>query len=205
LSLDTVVTWTLAKVDGGTRLRVVHRGFVLPKNATTFRNLSEGWKTVVGKIDVISGGRSQLIVYHFMFAPDWEEGCKSCSFWADNFNGIPIHLNHRDVTFTAVSRAPLAKISAYKKRMGWSFPWVSSYGNDFNLDYHVSFTPEQIAEGKAYYNYGVRPNTVSDEQGISVFCKNERGDVPHLFLPRAGHRHGQWCLPFPRPCAQRPR
>jgi predicted dithiol-disulfide oxidoreductase (DUF899 family) len=90
-----------------------------------------------------------------MFGPDWEEGCKSCSFWADNFNGIPIHLNHRDVTFTAVSRAPLAKINAYKKRMGWSFPWVSSYGSDFSFDYHVSFTPEQIAEGKAYYNLAV--------------------------------------------------
>jgi predicted dithiol-disulfide oxidoreductase (DUF899 family) len=74
-------------------------------------------------------GRSQLIVYHFMFGPDWEEGCKSCSFWADNFNGIPTHLNHRDVAFTAVSRAPLAKIYAYKKRMGWGFPWVSSYGS----------------------------------------------------------------------------
>src|ERR1700752_4602744 len=76
------------------------------------------------------GGKSQLIVYHFMLGPDWEEGCKSCSCWADNFNGIPIHLNHRDVTFTAVSRAPLAKIEAYKKRMGWSFPWVSSYGSE---------------------------------------------------------------------------
>jgi len=126
-------------------------------------------------------GRSQLIVYHFMFGPDWEEGCKSYSFWVDNFNGIPIHLNHRDVTFTAVSRAPLAKINAYKKRMGWSFPWVSSYGSDFNFDYHVSFTPEQIAEGKAYYNYEVRPNTVSDEQGISVFYKNERGEVFHTY------------------------
>jgi len=124
-------------------------------------------------------GRSQLVVYHFMFGPDWEEGCKSCSFWADNFNGIPIHLDHRDVTLTAVSRAPLAKINAYKRRMGWSFPWVSSHGSDFNFDYHVSFTPEQIAEGKAYYNYAVRPIDVSDEQGISVFCKNERGEVFH--------------------------
>ena len=85
------------------------------------------------------------------------------------------------VTLTAVSRAPLAKINAHKKRMGWSFPWVSSYGSDFNFDYHVSFTPEQIAEGKAYYNYEVRPNTVSDEQGISVFYKNERGEVFHTY------------------------
>ena len=133
-------------------------------------------------------GRSQLIVYHFMLGPDWEEGCKSCSFWADNFNGIPIHLNHRDVTFTAVSRAPLAKIDAYKKRMGWSFPWVSSYGSDFNFDYHASFTPEEIAEGKAYYNYGVRPNTVSEQVGNKrVLQERQERGVPHLFLrTRAG-------------------
>ena len=96
---------------------------------------------------LISGARAEngytaLIVYHFMLGPDWEEGCKHCSFWADNFNGIPIHLNHCDVTFTAASRAPLAKINAYKKRMGWGFPWVSSHGSDFNFDYHVSFTPQ---------------------------------------------------------------
>ena len=126
-------------------------------------------------------GRSQLIIYHFMFAPDWEEGCTSCSFWADNFDGIPIHLNHRDVTFTAVSRAPLAKINAYKHRMGWRFPWVSSAGSDFNYDYQVSFTPEQIAEGKAYHNYGVIPISVSDEKGISVFSKDDEGDVFHTY------------------------
>jgi len=126
-------------------------------------------------------GRSQLIVYHFMFGPDWAEACKSCSFWADNFDRIPIHLNHRDVTFTAVSRAPLPKIEAYKKRMGWSFPWVSSYGSDFNFDYHVSFTPEEIAAGQAYYNYSVQRITASDEQGISVFCRNERGQVFHTY------------------------
>jgi predicted dithiol-disulfide oxidoreductase (DUF899 family) len=140
----------------------------------------EGPKGALSLADLFDG-RSQLIVYHFMFGPDWEEGCKSCSFWADNFNGIPIHLNHRDVTFTAVSRAPLAKINAYKKRMGWSFPWVSSYGSDFNFDYHVSFTPEQIAEGKAYYNYEVRPNELSDEVGISVFYKSERSEMFHTY------------------------
>ena len=126
-------------------------------------------------------GRSQLIVYHFMFGPDWDEGCKSCSFMADNFNGILIHLNHRDVTFTAISRAPFAKIDAYKKRMGWSFPWVSSYGCDFNFDYHVSFTPEEIAEGEAYYNYGPWRIGTSDEVGISVFAKNESGEVFHTY------------------------
>jgi predicted dithiol-disulfide oxidoreductase (DUF899 family) len=126
-------------------------------------------------------GRTQLIVYHFMFAPDWEEGCKSCSFMADNFNGIPIHLNHRDVTLTAVSRAPFAKIEAYKKRMGWSFPWVSSYGSDFNFDYHVTFNPEEIAAGKGYYNYGAWQIGASDEVGISVFAKNESGAVFHTY------------------------
>ena len=125
-------------------------------------------------------GRSQLLVYHFMFGPDWEEGCKSCSFWADNFDGISIHLNHRDVTFTAVSRAPLAKISAYKKRMGWSFPWVSSYGSDFNYDFHVSFTEKQLPAGKVGYNYGL----VEGEEelpGLSAFYKNERGEVSHTY------------------------
>ena len=140
----------------------------------------EGPKGTLSLADLFDG-RSQLIVYHFMLGPDWQEGCKSCSFWADNFNGIPIHLNHRDVTFTAVSRAPLAKIDAYKKRMGWSFPWVSSYGSDFNFDYHVSFTPEQIAEGKAYYNYKVGPDTVSEQVGISVFDKNESSEVFHTY------------------------
>jgi len=126
-------------------------------------------------------GRSQLIIYHFMFAPDWDEGCKSCSFWADNFNGIPIHLNHRDTMLAAVSRAPYAKIDAYKKRMGWSFPWVSSGGSDFNFDYRVSFTPQEIAAAEAYYNYAVRPINVSDEQGISIFAKNGAGEVFHSY------------------------
>jgi len=126
-------------------------------------------------------GRSQLIVYHFMLGPDWEEGCKSCSFWADNFNSIPIHLNHRDVAFAAVSRAPLPKIEAYKKRMGWSFPWFSSHGSEFNFDYQMSFTPEQIAEGKAYTNYAVRQNMMSELVGISVFYKDERGDIFHTY------------------------
>jgi predicted dithiol-disulfide oxidoreductase (DUF899 family) len=116
-----------------------------------------------------------------MFAPDWEEGCKSCSFWADTFNGVPIHLNHRDVTFTAVSRAPLARIDAYRTRMGWSFPWVSSRGSDFSFDFHVSFAPEEVAGGTAYYNYEVQPIDVSDYPGISVFYKDERGEVFHTY------------------------
>ena len=94
-------------------------------------------------------GRSQLIIYHFMYGPDWEEGCPSCSFWADNFNGIDIHLKHRDITLVAVSKAPLSKLQTYKKRMGWSFKWVSSFESDFNRDYHVSFTSDPMA-----FHYG---------------------------------------------------
>ena len=92
-------------------------------------------------------------MYHFMFGPDWAEGCPSCSFLADNFNGIDIHLKHRDVTLLAVSQAPLNKLKAYQDRMGWNFKWVSSFGNDFNGDFHVSFTSEEIEAGKVYYNY----------------------------------------------------
>ena len=180
--------WLKARLE----LLAAEKEFTRQRDALTRRRMAMPWEHVEksyrfeGPSGALSladlfDGRSQLIVYHFMFAPDWEEGCKSCSFWADNFNGIPIHLNHRDVTFTAISRAPFAKIDAYKKRMGWSFRWVSSCGSDFNFDYHVSFTPEQIAEGKAYYNYEVRPIDVSDEVGISVFYKNERGEVFHTY------------------------
>src|SRR6202051_2730455 len=99
--------------------------------------------------------RSQLVVYHFMFPPDWDEGCLHCSFWADNFNGIGVHLNHRDVTFVAISRAPLTKIEPFKQRMGWSFKWVSSFQNDFNFNYQASFTPEEVKSGAAFYNYAI--------------------------------------------------
>ncbi len=126
-------------------------------------------------------GRSQLIVYHFMFHPDWSEGCKSCSFWADNFNGIVVHLAHRDVTLLAVSRAPLAKLDAFKKRMGWRFKWVSSFGNDFNRDFHVSFSSEEISKGDVYYNYGMQKFPVEEAPGISVFCKDAKGDVFHTY------------------------
>jgi predicted dithiol-disulfide oxidoreductase (DUF899 family) len=126
-------------------------------------------------------GRSQLVIYHFMLGPDWDEGCKSCSFWADNFNGIDIHLAHRDVTFLAVSRAPLAMLEAYKKRMGWTFKWVSSFGSDFNFDYHVSFTPEEIAAGEAFHNYAKRQNSMSEFAGISVFYKDAAGAVFHTY------------------------
>ena len=126
-------------------------------------------------------GRGQLVVYHFMLGPDWEEGCKSCSFWADNFNGIDVHLKHRDVTFLAVSRAPLAKIEAYRRRMGWTFTWVSSFGSDFNFDYQVSFRPEALAAGEAFYNYTTVKNTMSELAGISVFFRDDAGAVFHTY------------------------
>ena len=125
--------------------------------------------------------RSQLIVYHFMFDPDWDEGCPYCSFWADNFNGAPVHLQARDVTLTAVSRAPVAKIAAYKQRMGWTFPWVSSFGTDFNYDFGVSFSPGSIADHTAVYNYGSADPGSCEEQGISVFFRNQAGEVFHTY------------------------
>ena len=126
-------------------------------------------------------GRSQLIVYHFMFQSDWNDGCKSCSFWADNFNGIDVHLAHRDVTLLAVSRASLDKLEAFRKRMGWGFKWVSSSGNDFNRDFHVSFKPEEISKGDVYYNYGMQKFPVEEAPGISVYCKDAAGSVFHTY------------------------
>jgi len=126
-------------------------------------------------------GRSQLVVYHFMFAPEAETPCKSCSFWADNFNGIIAHLNQRDVTFVAISRAPLPKLQAFAKRLGWSFKWLSSGGTDFNYDYNVSFRPKELASGKAVYNYGPTEMQMPDLPGISVFYQDESGAVFHTY------------------------
>ncbi len=126
-------------------------------------------------------GRSQLIVYHFMYAPDWEEGCPSCSFWADNYDGISVHLNHRDISLAVVSRAPLDSLLAYRKRMGWHFQWVSSLENDFNYDYHVSFTPEEMANDGVYYNYAVRRFPSPEAPGVSVFVKDPQGNLFHTY------------------------
>jgi predicted dithiol-disulfide oxidoreductase (DUF899 family) len=126
-------------------------------------------------------GRSQLLVYHFMLGPGWEEGCPSCSYLADHFDGPLVHLAHRDVTFTVISRAPLAQIEAFKKRMGWRFPWVSSYGSDFNYDYQVSFTKEDRESGKAYYNYEHRGFPSEEGPGASVFAKNAAGSVHQTY------------------------
>jgi predicted dithiol-disulfide oxidoreductase (DUF899 family) len=126
-------------------------------------------------------GKSQLIVYHFMFGPGWEQGCPSCSFLADHFDGSLIHLGHRDVALVVVSRAPLAQIEAFKKRMGWKFRWVSSFGNDFNYDYRVSFTKEEMAKGKVDYNYGAVEFPTEEAPGASAFYKNGTNDIFHTY------------------------
>ncbi len=126
-------------------------------------------------------GRSQLVVYHFMFGPGWEEGCKSCSYLADHFDGANWHLPHRDVTFVVVSRAPRSELEAYKKRMGWRFKWVSSHGNDFNFDYHVSAAEKEKTKEEMFYNYETA-ELISDEMpGLSVFYKDKNSDVFHTY------------------------
>jgi predicted dithiol-disulfide oxidoreductase (DUF899 family) len=126
-------------------------------------------------------GRSQLIVYHFMLGPGWEEGCKSCSYLADHFDGANWHLPHRGVNFVVVSRAPLSEIEPYQKRMGWRFKWVSSHGSDFNFDYHVSATEEEQAERKMYYNYETQELANEEMPGLSVFYRDKNGDVFHTY------------------------
>jgi predicted dithiol-disulfide oxidoreductase (DUF899 family) len=137
----------------------------------------EGKETLADLFD----GRSQLVVYHFMFGPGWEEGCPSCSFLSDHIDGALVHLNARDVTLVAVSRAPLPEIAAFKKRMGWRFKWVSSNGNDFNFDYHVSFTKEEMAKGKVYYNYEMAKWGSEEGPGVSVFYKDPSAGFFHAY------------------------
>jgi predicted dithiol-disulfide oxidoreductase (DUF899 family) len=126
-------------------------------------------------------GRSQLIVYHFMFGPDWNAGCAHCSFWADNFDRIITHLNQRDVTMVAISRAPYSKLAAYRKRLGWTFNWVSSGGTAFNFDYQASFGAEELAAKRALYNYAQQDPGSSEREGISVFAKDETGQIFHTY------------------------
>jgi predicted dithiol-disulfide oxidoreductase (DUF899 family) len=133
------------------------------------------------KLADLFGGKGQLIVYHFMLGPGWVQGCPSCSFLADHFDGAVAHLAQRDVSLVVVSRAPLAEIEAYKKRMGWKFKWVSSYGSDFNRDFHVSFTPEEKARGKVEYNYTMTEFPSEEAPGLSAFARNERGEVFHTY------------------------
>jgi predicted dithiol-disulfide oxidoreductase (DUF899 family) len=127
------------------------------------------------------GGKSQLIVYHFMLGPGWAEGCKSCSFLGDHFDGSVVHLANRDATLLAVSRAPLTEIEAFKRRMGWRFRWVSSFGSDFNRNFHVSFTKEELASGEVDYNYGRTKFSSEEAPGLSVFYKDPAGEVFHTY------------------------
>lgn len=126
-------------------------------------------------------GRCQLIVYHFMWRADLGTGCVGCSFLCDHVDGANLHLKHHDVTFVAVSRAPLAVLEAYRTRMGWRFDWVSSEGSDFNFDFHVSFTKDQLETGKVYYNYEMTESSIEELPGLSVFIKDEAGAVFHTY------------------------
>lgn len=125
-------------------------------------------------------GKSQLIVYHFMFGPDWEQGCPSCSFLSDSIDGTCIHLNHRDINLVVVSRAKLDKLQAYKKRMGWDFKWVSSFGSDFNFDYNVSFKSDEPNDSR-YYNFEAAGFPADEGPGVSVFAKDEKGEIFHTY------------------------
>jgi predicted dithiol-disulfide oxidoreductase (DUF899 family) len=138
---------------------------------------SDGKETLADLFD----RRRQLIVYHFMLGPGWEEGCDACSFLVDHIDGALVHLEHHDVSLVVVSRAPLREIAPFKRRMGWGFRWVSSFGSDFNFDYHVSFTEKEIAEGKIYYNYEVTEAGSEEQPGISVFYKGESGEIFHTY------------------------
>jgi predicted dithiol-disulfide oxidoreductase (DUF899 family) len=136
-----------------------------------------GKKTLADLFD----GRSQLIVYHFMWRREFGEGCVGCSYLADHVDGANLHLAHHDVTFVVISRAPLSELEAFRKRMNWRFEWVSSYESDFNFDYHVSFTAEELAKGKVFYNYRMTDASIEELSGISVFYKDANGEVFHTY------------------------
>jgi predicted dithiol-disulfide oxidoreductase (DUF899 family) len=126
-------------------------------------------------------GKSQLVVYHFMFGPGWKEGCPHCSFWADHYDSVNHHLGQRDTTLAVVSRAPLKEIQAFKKRMGWRFRWVSSNQTDFNFDFSVSFTTEQIRSGKLFYNYATLEMDIDEREGVSAFYQDSNGNIYHTY------------------------
>jgi predicted dithiol-disulfide oxidoreductase (DUF899 family) len=138
---------------------------------------SEGTRTLAD----LFGGRSQLVVKHFMLGPGWKEGCVGCSFEVDHIEGALVHLENHDVSYVAIARAPLAEIEAFKQRMGWRFRWVSSHGSDFNYDFHVSFKPEELANGEAYYNYKTQSPGIEELSGCSVFYRNQAGDIFHTY------------------------
>jgi predicted dithiol-disulfide oxidoreductase (DUF899 family) len=168
------------------------KAFTRARDALSQRRRDMPWERIekdycfegpTGKLSLgdLFAGRSQLVIYHFMLGPDWETGCKSCSFWADNFNGVDIHLAHRDVALAAVSRAPYPKIEAFKKRMGWGFSWYSSFGSDFNYDFQASFEPADLKKGEDFYNFKMQKMGIDETPGISVFARNEKGEVFHTY------------------------
>jgi predicted dithiol-disulfide oxidoreductase (DUF899 family) len=181
--------WLKARLE----LLAMEKAFTHQRDALTRHRMAMPWERVEKncvfdapegkrKLADLFEGHRQLLVQHFMLGPGWEQGCPSCSFMADHTDGMTIHLAHRDVTFLAISRAPLAEIERFRKRMGWQFKWVSSHGTDFNYDFHVSFTPEEVAKGKIYYNYGGEWKFPHEElPGISVFYKDDAGEVFHTY------------------------
>jgi predicted dithiol-disulfide oxidoreductase (DUF899 family) len=168
----------LAREKAFTRLRdrLSRQRRALPWQAVTKDYAFEG-RDGRESLAELFAGRSQLVVYHFMFGPDWNAGCPHCSHWADSFDGVIVHLNQRDVTMVAVSRAPYAKLAAYQQRMGWRFKWLSSNGSDFNFDFGVSFTPEQMRAKKADYNFRLQDPGASEREGVSVFHKDAKGRI----------------------------
>ena len=179
--------WTQAR----TALLVREKEFSREREALAQARRDLPWEEVTkdyvfdgpdGKLTLpdLFGDCGQLVVYHFMFPPEWDAGCPHCSFWADSFNGTLSHLRARDTSFAAVSRAPIGKITAYQRRMGWSFPWVSAGQTDFNHDFGISFTPEQVASHAPVYNYGSDPG-MGDREGIGVFARDEQDRVFHTY------------------------
>ena len=171
----------LAKEKEFSRLRddLARRRRELPWVKIGKRYVFDGPKGQETLADLFAG-KSQLAVYHFMFDPDSKQGCPHCSFWADHYDGMTAHLPHRDVSFVAISRAPLAKIAEFQQRMGWRFKWVSSNANDFNYDFHVSFTPEQVKNG-GFYNYTANARVGSEREGFSAFYRDEGGAIYHTY------------------------
>jgi len=172
----------LAKEKEFTRLRdeLSRQRRTLPWERVEKQYVFEGPNGKVAFADLFEK-RSQLVVYHFMFGPGWKEGCPSCSYISDHFDGMTVHLANRDVSLAVVSRAPYPELDAFKKRMGWRFKWVSSFGSDFNYDYNVSFKPEQQATGKVYYNYAETTFPSEEGPGLSIFACDAKGNIFHTY------------------------
>ena len=175
-------------VEARRRLLVREKEFTRQRDALSAERRNLPWQAVTKKYSFegpggaaalpdLFAGKSQLVVYHFMFDPSWDAGCPICSFWADNFDGVVTHLANRDVSMVAVSQAPYAKLAAYEKRMGWSFRWYSSEKSDFNYDFHVTFTKEEMAAKKADYNFAMQDPHRPQREGISVLYKDAAGEV----------------------------